>query len=81
MSISEIIKSATYLVDTDGNKKAVQVDWSVWQELLDILEDQEDDRRWDELFAAHPEVMERLAAEAEIEIKAGRTRELIPEEL
>jgi hypothetical protein len=81
MSVSEIVKSVTYLVDTDGNKKAVQVDWSVWQELLNILEDQEDDRRWDELFAAHPEVMERLAAEAEIEIKAGRTKELIPEEL
>jgi len=40
MSISEIIKSATYLVDADGNKKAVQVDWSVWEELLAVLDEQ-----------------------------------------
>lgn len=81
MGVRELIKSATYLVDTDGNKKAVQVEWAVWQELLDLLEDQEDDRRWDELFAAPPEGMERLATAAEIEIKAGRTRDLVPEEL
>jgi len=54
---------------------------TIQQEENEKLLDEEDDRRWDELFATHPEVMERLAAEAEIEIKAGRTKELIPEEL
>lgn len=37
------------------------------------------DEPWDKLFSEHPDVLERLADEAEIEIKAGRTKELDPD--
>ena len=79
MGVRELIKSATYLVDSAGNKKAVQVDWSVWEELLVALEEQEADQRWEELLTNHPEVLERLAAEADLEVMAGRVTELVPE--
>jgi len=40
---------------------------------------QESERRWDELFARSPEVLERLAAEAMAEHDAGLTLPLDPE--
>jgi hypothetical protein len=49
--------------------------------MKEIQEELEDERRWDELFARSPEVMERLAEEARTERKAGRTRELDPDKL
>jgi hypothetical protein len=41
----------------------------------------EGDEGWDELFTKHPEVLEGLAAEADIEVAAGRVKDLVPEEL
>ena len=38
---------------------------------LSILEDE---RGWTERFARHPEVLERLAKEADAEIESGRIR-------
>ncbi len=46
-----------------------------------ILEELEDDRRWDESFARSPEMLAKLAAEAMVEHHAGRTQELDPETL
>ncbi len=42
MSIKELLESAEYLVDASGKKKAVVVDFQVWEELLTLLEDSED---------------------------------------
>jgi len=39
------------------------------------------ERRWDELFARSPELLEKLAAEAMAEHEAGLTEELDPDSL
>ena len=42
MSITELLKTAQFVVDGSGNRKAVQLDLPVWEELLTLLEDLED---------------------------------------
>lgn len=39
MSITELVKSAQFMVDADGTKKAVVLDMAVWEELLTLLDD------------------------------------------
>jgi hypothetical protein len=39
-----------------------------------ILEEIEDDRRWDEAFARSPDKLAALAARAEEQVRAGRCR-------
>jgi hypothetical protein len=46
-----------------------------------IMEELEDDRRWDESFARSPDLLAKLAAEAMVEYRAGKTQELNPEAL
>lgn len=43
-----------------------------------ILEELEEDRRWDESFARSPDLLAKLAAEAMAEYRAGKTQELDP---
>jgi hypothetical protein len=42
MSVTELLHTARFVVDAEGNKKAVMVDYDIWEELLSILEDWED---------------------------------------
>ena len=42
MSVSEVLQQAQFLVDEEGVKKAVVFDYSLWEELLTLLEDLED---------------------------------------
>lgn len=44
-----------------------------------ILEEIEDDRRWDESFSRSPNTLAKLAASAMAEYRAGQTQELDPE--
>jgi len=46
-----------------------------------ILEELEDERRWDESFARSPDLLAKLATEAMAEYHAGKTQELDPETL
>jgi hypothetical protein len=46
-----------------------------------ILEELEDDQRWDESFAHSSDLLAKLAAEAMAEHRAGKTQELDPETL
>jgi hypothetical protein len=46
-----------------------------------ILEELEDDQRWDESFVRSPDLFAKLAAEAMAEYRAGKTQELDPETL
>lgn len=81
MSIDELLDSVEFVTDAAGNRRAVQLTIESWQEIVAMLPDEVLDAYWDKLFTDHPEVLERLADEAEVEIKAGLTKELIPEEL
>lgn len=42
MSIIELLETIQFVVDAQGNKKAVLFDLAVWEELLTLLEDSED---------------------------------------
>jgi hypothetical protein len=42
MGVSEVLQQAQFLVDAEGVKKAVVFDYSLWEELLTLLEDLED---------------------------------------
>lgn len=46
-----------------------------------MLEELDSDKRWDELFARSPELLEKLAAEAIAEDDAGLTEPLDPDNL
>lgn len=46
-----------------------------------ILEEIEDDRRWDESFSGSSNILAKLAASAMAEYRAGKTQELDPETL
>ena len=46
-----------------------------------ILEEIEDDRRWDEAFSRSPDILGKLAAIAMAEYRAGKTQKLDPETL
>ena len=42
MQMTELIAAARFVVDSDGHKKAVMLDYGHWQELLTLLEDLSD---------------------------------------
>lgn len=42
MSVAEVLQASQFLVDADGKKQAVVIDYSVWEQLVTILEDLED---------------------------------------
>jgi hypothetical protein len=46
-----------------------------------ILEELEDETRWDEAFSSSPNVLAKLAAEAMNEYHAGKTQEFDPDTL
>lgn len=46
-----------------------------------ILEEIEDERRWDEQFAKSQDVLEKMAKQALEEHRAGKTKPLEPDEL
>lgn len=46
-----------------------------------ILEEIEDERRWDDAFSRSPDILAKLAASAMAEYHAGETQELNPETL
>ena len=46
-----------------------------------ILEELQDDLRWDRAFASSPDVLAKLAASAMAEYRAGKTQKLDPETL
>ena len=44
MRVDELIRKAQTVVDCDGNKKAVQLDYATWEELLAFISDKTGDR-------------------------------------
>lgn len=46
-----------------------------------ILDEIEDEQRWDEAFSRSPDILAKLAASAMAEYRAGLTQELDPETL
>jgi len=42
MSIQEIVESAQIVIDANGTKKAILLEFALWEEILELLEDLED---------------------------------------
>ena len=42
MNTTELLDKAQFVLDADGNKTAVLLDYTAWEELLTLLEDKED---------------------------------------
>ena len=49
MRIQEIVESAQVVIDANGIKKAVLLDFALWEEILELLEDLEDAAEIDRL--------------------------------
>ena len=90
MTVAELLASEIqYVTDEAGQKRAVQIDFAVWQQVvallerLALLEDLEveasDEQKWDETFANSQDLLARLADEAIAARKAGRTQPLDPD--
>jgi hypothetical protein len=66
MSVAEILQSVQFVVDSMGNRKAVQLDLTAWEELLSLLEDLEDAQELAELRQTDEEVVPWDQAKAEL---------------
>jgi hypothetical protein len=42
MSVTELIRTVQFVVDAQGKKKAVVLDYDIWEKLLILLEDLDD---------------------------------------
>lgn len=42
MTIAELVESVEFVIDQEGNKKAVLVDWNTWEALLQLLDELDD---------------------------------------
>ncbi len=54
MKAKDLIKKTKFILDSDGKRKAVQLDYATWEELLEFLKDVEDAeiaRVLDEVYA------------------------------
>ena len=69
MSVTELLQSARFVVDAEGNKKAVIVDYDIWEELLTILEDLEDAQEIKQLRVLKEEAIPWGQAKEEIKGK------------
>ena len=66
MSIIELLQTAQFVVDASGNKKAVVLDYTVWEELLTLLKDWEDAEEIRRLREAGEETIPWEEAKAEL---------------
>jgi PHD/YefM family antitoxin component YafN of YafNO toxin-antitoxin module len=66
MSVTEILQNVQFIVDAAGNKKAVLLDYSLWEELLTQLEDLEDAEEIRHLRKVREEVISWEQAKGEL---------------
>jgi len=68
MTVIELLQKAEFLVDAQGQKKAVVFDYDLWEELLVLLEDLED---VDEILRLREEGFETIPwGEAKSQLRA-----------
>ncbi|MCS7351061.1 MAG: hypothetical protein RMM10_06000 [Anaerolineae bacterium] len=66
VGVAELLQAAEFVVDAHGNKKAVLLDYKVWEELLTLLEDWEDAEEMQRLREAGEEALPWEDAKAEL---------------
>ena len=55
MGVADLIQKFQFVVDSNGEKQSVLIDYAVWEELLNLLEDLEDSEEIGRLRAAAEE--------------------------
>ena len=68
MTVLQRLETAQFVVDADGNKTAVVLDYAVWEQLLTLLEDLEDAEEIRRLRLAGEETVSWEEAKAELRI-------------
>lgn len=76
MQMTELIDAARFVVDSDGRKKAVVLDYEHWQELLELLEDLADLREIDCVRNASEETIPWEQAKEELRSQGVDGREM-----
>ena len=66
MGVVELLQRVEYLVDPSGKKKAVVLDYAVWEQLLTLLEDLDDAQEIRRLAEAAEEAIPWAKAKAEL---------------
>jgi hypothetical protein len=69
MNVIELLHTAQFVMDASGNKKAVMLDYTVWEELLTLLEDGEDTEEIRRLREAGEEAIPWEQAKAELRVE------------
>jgi hypothetical protein len=66
MTVMELLKETQFLVDAEGNRKAVVLDYALWEKLLTLMEDLEDAEEIRYLCQAGEEAVSWEQAKAEL---------------
>ena len=68
-SIHELLEKVEFVVDVEGQKKAVMLDYSIWKDLVSLLEDIEDSAEIEASRNSGEEVVSWDEAKAELRSK------------
>ncbi len=68
-SIHKLLETVEFVVDVEGQKKAVMMDYSIWEDLLGLLEDIEDSAEIEASRNSGEEVISWDEAKAELRSK------------
>ena len=70
MGVADLIQKSRFVVDANGEKQSVLIDYAVWEELLNLLEDLEDSEEISRLRGAGEESIPW--EQAKVELQASR---------
>ena len=70
MGVADLMQKFQFVVDSNGEKQAVLLDYAVWEALLNLLEDLEDSEEIDRLRDAAKESIPW--EQAKVELQASR---------
>lgn len=68
-NVHTLLERAEFVVDAEGAKKAVVLDYALWEDLLELLEDMEDSAEMEALRMGDEEAISW--EEAKAELRAG----------
>ena len=69
MNSTKLLQNVQFVLDTEGNKTAVQIDYAAWEELLTLLEDLEDAEEISRSRASGEEAIPWEQAKSELRAK------------
>ena len=69
MSVTNIVEKVQYVIDSEGRKTAVVLDYALWDKLLTLLEDLEDAEELQALHEIEEETIPWEQARAELRAK------------